>query len=140
MLEDMFCIKLLFVFSPHVSKPGRNSLTDAPTGKRHSCVQMTERILMSTTGLSSRSVLAFSMLCTTSAPRSTPEDGVLVVEPGRGRGGDEELRAVRAGPRVGHRQRVRPVVPQRAVELVLELVAPDGRPAGAVAEGAPSAP
>ena len=55
----------------------------------------------------------------------------LVVEPGRGADGEEELAAVGVGPRVGHRQRVRTVVPQTRVKLVLELTAPDRLPAGA---------
>ena len=62
------------------------------------------------------------------------EDGVLVVEPRARRRRDEELRAVGVGAGVGHREGEGAVVAQRAVELVLELVAPDGGAAGAVAE------
>lgn len=67
----------------------------------------------------------------------TSEDGVLVVKPGGGCGGDEELRAVGARPRVGHRNCEGPVVAQRAVELILELVAPDRGASSAVAQRVP---
>ena len=55
----------------------------------------------------------------------------LVVEPWRGADGEEELASVGVGPRVGHAQRVGPVVAQARVQLVLELPAPDGLAAGA---------
>lgn len=42
-----------------------------------------------------------------------------------GHDGDEELRAVGAGARVGHAEGVRPVVSQRGLEFVLELPSPD---------------
>ena len=63
-----------------------------------------------------------------------PEDCVFVVEPRRGDGGDEELRAVGARPSVRHRECVGTVVAQRSMELILELVPPDGRPSGAIPE------
>lgn len=47
---------------------------------------------------------------------------------------DEELRSVSARPCVGHGQCEGPVVAERAVELVLELVAPDGGAARAIAK------
>mmetsp|Transcript_4748 Transcript_4748/g.17048 ORF Transcript_4748/g.17048 Transcript_4748/m.17048 type:complete len:287 (-) Transcript_4748:89-949(-) len=54
----------------------------------------------------------------------------------RGAEGEEELGAVRVGPRVGHRQQPRRVVCQRqAPRLVLEALAVDGAAAGAVAVG-----
>ena len=55
----------------------------------------------------------------------------LVVQPGRGADCEEELAAVGVGAGVGAAQRVRPVVAQARVELVLELAAPDGLAAGA---------
>ena len=61
------------------------------------------------------------------------ENRMLLVQPGRFLGGDEELRAVGVGPGVGHADRVRLVVAQRG-EFVGELGAPDGFAAGAVAE------
>ncbi|TFB00711.1 hypothetical protein CCMA1212_007152 [Trichoderma ghanense] len=62
-----------------------------------------------------------------------PKDGVLPVEPGRGRERDEELRPVGVWPRVGHAEDARAGVLERRVDLVLELVAVDG---GAAAAGA----
>ena len=62
------------------------------------------------------------------------EDGVLVVEPGRGHGGDEELGPVGVGSRVGHGHRKGAVVPEAWVEFVVELAAPDAFAAGAVAQ------
>ncbi|OAQ86149.1 hypothetical protein VFPBJ_00189 [Purpureocillium lilacinum] len=59
------------------------------------------------------------------------KDGVLAVEPGRGREGDEELGAVGVGPRVGHAEDARARVLERRVDLVLELVAVDGGAAAA---------
>ena len=65
-------------------------------------------------------------------PSTQPKPATyLVVEPRRGADGEEELAAVGVGPRVGHRQRVRPVVPQPRVQLVLELPAPDRLAPGA---------
>src|SRR5512140_2941108 len=49
-----------------------------------------------------------------------PEDGVLVVEPGRGHVRDEELRAVGAGPGVRHREHAALAVLQAGVEFVRE--------------------
>src|SRR5712691_3627475 len=62
------------------------------------------------------------------------EDGVLAVQPGRRHGRDEELRAVGAGPGVGHGQQVRPVEREVRVDLVGELVA------GAAAAGSERVP
>ena len=58
---------------------------------------------------------------------------MLPIQPRRLLRRDEELATVRVRPRIGHADRVRLVVFQRA-ELVLELAAPDGFAAGAVAE------
>mmetsp|Transcript_48036 Transcript_48036/g.118908 ORF Transcript_48036/g.118908 Transcript_48036/m.118908 type:complete len:307 (-) Transcript_48036:958-1878(-) len=62
------------------------------------------------------------------------KDGMLIVEPSRWRSRDEELRSIRSRPCIGHRDGERPVVAQRAVELILELVAPNGGAACAIAE------
>ena len=51
------------------------------------------------------------------------EDRVLVVEPGRGDVRDEELRAVRVGAGVGHREDAGAAVLEVFVELVFERVA-----------------
>src|SRR6266566_7944954 len=50
------------------------------------------------------------------------EDSVLPVQPRSRDGGDEKLRAVRAGTRVGHGKQVRPVEGEIRVKLVSELV------------------
>src|SRR6266571_3287758 len=50
------------------------------------------------------------------------EDGVLSVEPGCRRYGDEELRAVGARPRVRHGEQVRPVEGEIWVNLIREAV------------------
>src|SRR6266516_406810 len=63
------------------------------------------------------------------------KDGVLPVQPGSRDGGDEELRAVRAGARVGHGEQVRPVERQIRVKLVGELVT---RAAGSGAQRVPA--
>ena len=59
------------------------------------------------------------------------EDDVAAVEPGGHDGGDEELRAVRVGARVGHRQHEGLFVGQLEV-LVGEFFAVDGFAAGAL--------
>src|SRR5579859_2227029 len=59
------------------------------------------------------------------------EDRVLALQPRRRNRGDEELRAVGAGPRVGHREQVGTVESQVRVDLVGEFVA---WPAGAGSE------
>ena len=51
--------------------------------------------------------------------------GVLVVQPGRGHSGDEELGPIGAGARVGHGQGEWPIMPQAPAELILKLSAPD---------------
>ena len=56
---------------------------------------------------------------------------MLVVQPRRGHGGDEELGAVGVGTRVGHGQREGAVMPQVRVEFVCKFATPDA--------GAPSA-
>jgi hypothetical protein len=65
---------------------------------------------------------------------------VLAVEPGRGHGGDEELRAVGVRSGVGHREGERPVVFGHAggvaAKLVRKVAAPDGSAARAVSERA----
>src|SRR6185369_12190560 len=50
------------------------------------------------------------------------EDGVLVVEPGCGRDGDEKLAAVGAGSGIGHRELAGFGVLERRVEFVAEGV------------------
>src|ERR1700757_562476 len=52
-----------------------------------------------------------------------PENRVMIVEPRRGDIGDEELRAIRTGAAVRHRQPARLVEGEVGAELVLELVA-----------------
>ena len=54
------------------------------------------------------------------------EDSMLVVQPGSGDCGDEELAAVGVGAGVGHTQGEGAVMPQATVKLVLELGSPDG--------------
>ena len=59
---------------------------------------------------------------------------MLVVEPGRGRGRDEELGPVRARTGVRHADRVRSVVLERRVELVGKVVPPQALASRAVSE------
>jgi hypothetical protein len=59
---------------------------------------------------------------------------MFIVEPWRRNNSDEELRAVRVGPGIGHGHGVRPVVFQLRMKLVGEILRPDRLPAGAVAE------
>jgi hypothetical protein len=66
-----------------------------------------------------------------------PEHRVLVVEPRRRRQGDKKLTPVGIRPRIGHRHRVRPVVPQIRPDFVLELAPPDALAPGAVPGGVP---
>jgi len=63
-----------------------------------------------------------------------PEHGMFVIQVRRGNVGNEELRAVRAGSRVCHREYARLVVPQGRMEFVPEFVAgAAGASAGRVA-------
>jgi len=57
---------------------------------------------------------------------------VFIVQPRCGHYRDEELRPVRVGAGVGHRHRVRTVVFECRVELILKLFPPNGLPAGSV--------
>ena len=52
--------------------------------------------------------------------------GVLVVQPGSGHSGDEELAAIGVGASIGHTQRERAIMPQATIKLILELLTPDG--------------
>lgn len=52
-----------------------------------------------------------------------------------GHDSDEELRAVGGGARIGHAERVRAVMSQRWLELILELSSPDALPTHARACG-----
>ena len=54
-----------------------------------------------------------------------------------GHDGEEELGAVGTGPPIGHTERVRAVVSQSGVELVLKLAAPDALTAHTGARGVP---
>ena len=54
-----------------------------------------------------------------------PKDDVLAIEMGRARNAEEKLRAVCAGPGVGHRQHARPGVAEVEV-LIFELSTVDG--------------
>ena len=60
------------------------------------------------------------------ARRDATEDGVLPIQPRRGRQRDEELAAVGVLSRVGHAQDAGARVPQVGGDLVGELVAVDG--------------
>lgn len=65
------------------------------------------------------------------AARDPAKDGVLAVQPRRGRQRDEELTAVGVGPGVGHGQDPRARVLEVLPDLVLELVAINRRAAPA---------
>ncbi len=54
------------------------------------------------------------------------KDCMLVVQPGSGHCGDEELAAIGVGTSIGHTESERAVMPQAAVKLILELCSPDG--------------
>lgn len=54
------------------------------------------------------------------------EDSMLVVQPGSGHCGYEELAAIGVGAGVGHTQGEGAVMPQAAVKLILELGSPNG--------------
>ena len=58
------------------------------------------------------------------AARDLAEHAVLAVEPVALDEAHEELRSVGVGAGVGHRERERAIVPEVAVEFVLELAAP----------------
>ena len=60
------------------------------------------------------------------------KDSMLVVQPGSGDRGNEELAAIGVGAGVGHTQGEGAVMPQAAVKLVLELSSPDGCPSCAI--------
>jgi hypothetical protein len=64
----------------------------------------------------------------------TAKDRVLVVEPIDRHCGDEELAAVGSRTGIRHRQSSRSIMPQRWMELVLEILAPNAGTAGAIAE------
>mmetsp|Transcript_23682 Transcript_23682/g.40764 ORF Transcript_23682/g.40764 Transcript_23682/m.40764 type:complete len:459 (-) Transcript_23682:586-1962(-) len=68
----------------------------------------------------------------------TPKHRVLVIEPGAGDSRDEELGAVCVWARIGHADREGAVVPQRTVEFVFEVVAPDRCAACPITEGVAS--
>lgn len=70
-----------------------------------------------------------------SSPDDGAEDRVLVVEVLAGLVRDEELRARRVGPRVGHAQDAPAVVTHARLELVLDLAAPEALPAATGACG-----
>ena len=50
---------------------------------------------------------------------------MLVIEPSSGRDSDKELRAVRLGSRVRHRNGIRSIVLERRVKFILERSAPE---------------
>ncbi len=54
------------------------------------------------------------------------KDCMLVVQPGSGHCGDEELAAIGVGTGVSHTESERAIMPQAAVKLVLKLCSPDG--------------
>ena len=62
---------------------------------------------------------------------------VLAVQPWGSDGGDEKLRSVGVGSRVGHGHRIRAIVPQIPRDLVLKLPAPYRDPPRAVPERVP---
>lgn len=74
----------------------------------------------------------YQITCVTRQGAHPPKDGVLVVKPGGGHSGDEELAAIGAGPAVGHGQGEGAIMPQGPGELVTKFRAPDARTTSAV--------
>lgn len=50
---------------------------------------------------------------------------VLVIKPWSRHGGDEELAAIGVRASIGHTEGEGPIMPQAAIELILELTPPD---------------
>lgn len=69
-------------------------------------------------------------------PRNRPpKNRVLLIQPRRSRRRNEKLTPVRPWPRIGHANRIRPIVLQIVAKLIFKLLSPDAFAAGTVSKG-----